>query len=105
MDKLEEEISQRIKDMMDIRKVKQSDLAKELGLHQYDISRMLNGKPFPSISQLKIIANYLDCSLYYLIGIQEESYRELSPDTAKVANAYRSSSEVLQQIVKRVLDV
>ena len=73
MDKIEEEISGRIKEMMDRRKVTQSDLASELGVHQYDISRMLNGKPFPSISQLTMIANFLDCSLYYLIGIQEES--------------------------------
>lgn len=105
MDKIEEEISGRIKEMMDRRKVTQSDLASELGVHQYDISRMLNGKPFPSISQLTMIANFLDCSLYYLIGIQEESYRELSKDAGKVAKAYTAADEIMKAVVKRVLDI
>lgn len=105
MDKIEEEISLRIKEMMSKRGVNQSDLAKELGVHQYDISRMLNGKPFPSIPQLKVIANYLDCSLYYLIGIQEESYRELSKEAAKVARAYSAADDVMKAVVNRVLDI
>ncbi len=103
MDKIEEEIAGRIKEMMDKRKVNQSELARELGVHQYDISRMLNGKPFPSISQLTMIANYLDCSLYYLIGIQEESYRELSPETRKIADAYQSANETIKAVVDLVL--
>ncbi|MCQ2801583.1 MAG: helix-turn-helix transcriptional regulator [Bacilli bacterium] len=103
MDKIEEEIAGRIKEMMDKRKVNQSELARELGVHQYDISRMLNGKPFPSISQLTMIANYLDCSLYYLIGIQQESYRELSPETRKIADAYQSANETIKAVVDLVL--
>lgn len=103
MDKLEEEISERIKEMMEKRKVTQSDLASELGVHQYDISRMLNGKPFPSISQLKLIANFLDCSLYYLIGVQEESYRELSKETAKMAKAYETANDAVKTVVNLVL--
>lgn len=105
MDKIEEEISLRIKEMMDKRNVNQSQLAVELGVHQYDVSRMLNGKPFPSISQLKIIASFLDCSLYYLIGIQEESYRELTPDSRKVAKAYSSADKTLKAIINRILDI
>lgn len=103
MDKIEEEIAGRIKEMMDKRKVNQSELAREIGVHQYDISRMLNGKPFPSISQLTMIANYLDCSLYYLIGIQEESYRELSPETRKIADAYQTANETIKSVVDLVL--
>lgn len=104
MDKLEEEIIGRIKEMMDRRKVNQSELAKELGVHQYDVSRMLNGKPFPSISQLKLIANYLDCDMYYLIGVQEETHRELTPEARKVALQYIAANETIKTIVDRILD-
>ncbi len=104
MDKLEEEIVGRIKEMMDRRGVNQSELAKELGLHQYDVSRMLNGKPFPSISQLKIIANYLDSNLYYLIGVQEESHRELTPSARKVAIQYITAPEPIKVVVDRILE-
>ena len=104
MDKLEEEIVSRIKEMMDRRGVNQSELAKELGVHQYDVSRMLNGKPFPSISQLKLIANYLDSDLYYLIGIQEESHRELTPSARKVALQYITAPEPIKVVVDRILE-
>ena len=90
--------------MMDRRGVNQSELAKELGLHQYDVSRMLNGKPFPSISQLKVIANYLDSDLYYLIGIQEESHRELTPSARKVALQYITAPEPIKVVVDRILE-
>lgn len=105
MTHLEEEICNRIKKMMKDRKINQSSLAIELGVHQYDVSRLLNGKPFPSIDQLVKIAEVLDCSLYYLLGIQEQSYRELNPDAAKVASAYSQASEPIQEIIKRVLDI
>ena len=104
MDKLEEEIVSRIKEMMVRRGVNQSELAKELGVHQYDVSRMLNGKPFPSISQLKLIANYLDSDLYYLIGIQEESHRELTPSARKVALQYITAPEPIKVVVDRILE-
>jgi len=104
MDKLEEEIVSRIKEMMVRRGVNQSELAKELGVHQYDVSRMLYGKPFPSISQLKLIANYLDSDLYYLIGIQEESHRELTPSARKVALQYITAPEPIKVVVDRILE-
>ena len=104
MDKLEEEIVGRIKEMMDRRGVNQSELAKELGLHQYDVSRMLNGKPFPSISELKVIANYLDSDMYYLIGVEEESHRELTPAARKVASQYITADPTVKVIVDRILE-
>lgn len=103
MGKIEVEIASRIKEMMARRNINQTNLAKELGVHQYDISRMLNGKPFPTIEQLIIIAKYLDCSLYYLIGEQEESYRELSPKVRLIANKYSSANETIQNVVDLIL--
>ena len=103
MTEFESTILQRIKSSMKARRLTQNDLAASLGVKQYTVSRMLSGAPFPSISQIVKIAEKLDVSVYYLIGIQEESYRELTPAAAKVADAYTTSDPVLQAVVERVL--
>jgi transcriptional regulator with XRE-family HTH domain len=105
MSKQEKAIIERIKKMMKKRQLTQEDLGQVLSLPQYGVSRLFSGKPFPSIDQLVLIANRLDCSLYYLLGVQEASYRELSKEAALVADAYSSSSEEVQCIVKRILDL
>ena len=105
MTELEQAIVDRIRKCMKTRKVTQIELADAVGVKQYTISRMLNGVPFPSLEQLHSIADRLDVSLYYLIGLQEESYRELSPKAAKVADAYQNASATIQGVIERVLQV
>ena len=103
MTEFEMTILQRIKASMKTRGLTQNDLAAALGVKQYSISRMLSGAPFPSVSQIVAIAKRLDVSVYYLIGIQEESYRELSPAAAKVADAFSAADPVIKGAVERVL--
>lgn len=104
MTKLEMDIAERIKQCMKTRKVTQQELADFLGIKQYSVSRMLSGYTFPTIDQLNLIAQWLDVSLYYLIGVQEESYRELSPEASKIAHAYETASPEVQAIIKRILE-
>ena len=105
MSKTEQEIIGRIKDQMKMKNYTQEKLAQCLGLKQYNISRMLEGKPFPSIDQLNAICENLDCSLQYLLGIRNETYTDMSKEAAKVAHAYVNSQEVIQLLVKRVLNI
>ena len=105
MTALESEIAERIKKLMKEHKVTQQVLAESLNIKQYDVSRMLNGKPFPSIDQLETISNFFDVSLYYLLGVHEESYRELTPDTRKVAAAYSDADDTIKAVVKRILNL
>lgn len=105
MTKIESEIIERIKSQMKMKGFTQEKLGSCLGLKQYNISRMLEGKPFPSIDQLLLIAANLDCSIQYLLGLREESYTELSKEAAEVAHAYTSSNEVIKNLVKRVLNI
>ena len=105
MTNTEKEIVERIKDQMKMKGFTQEKLANCLGLKQYNVSRMLEGKPFPSIDQLFIIAANLDCSIQYLLGLKEESYTELSKEVSKVAHAYASSEDVIKALVKRVLNI
>jgi len=105
MSEFEAGIVGRIKKSMKTRHLTQEMLANAIGVKQYTVSRMLGGSPFPTVEQLASIANALDVSLYYLIGIQEESYRELSPDTRKVADAYQAADPAVKEIIKRILSI
>jgi transcriptional regulator with XRE-family HTH domain len=95
----------RISKLIERRKVTQDQLGKALDLKQYQVSRILSGHPFPSLDQLITIAEELDSSLYYLLGVQEESYRELSKEDAALIHAYESSDESSKEVVKRILDI
>ena len=103
MNEFEAGVVGRIKASMKTRGLTQEELAKSIGVKQYTVSRMLSGSPFPTVEQLALIANALDVSLYYLIGIQEESYRELSTETRKVADAYQFADPMVKEIIKRLL--
>ena len=103
MTELESAIVARIRSGMKTRHITQEELAKALGVKQYTVSRMLSGAPFPTVEQLVLISQTLDVSLYYLIGVQEESYRELAPETRHIADAYQSADSMIQEIIKRIL--
>lgn len=105
MTELEITVVNRIRESMKTRHVTQEELASAVGVKQYTISRMLTGAPFPTLEQLTLIAKKLDVSLYYLIGVREESYRELDPDTRVVADAYQSADPTIQEIIKRILSI
>lgn len=105
MNKRENQILNRIKNQMKMKGFNQIKLGQCLGIKQYQVSRMLDGKPFPTIDQLFLIAANLECSISYLLGIKEESYQELSQEAGKIAHAYVSSNETIQTVVKRLLDI
>lgn len=105
MTNTEKEIIERIKNQMKMKGFTQERLGRCLGLRQYNVSRMLEGKPFPSIDQLLLIAANLDCSIQYLLGLREETYTELSKEAAKVAHAYTASDDVIKSLVDRVLNI
>lgn len=105
MTKVESEIIARIESQMKMKGFTQDKLAKCLGVKQYSISRMLIGKPFPSIDQLILISANLDCSLQYLLGLKEETFTELSKDAAKIAYAYNASTDEIKSVVERILNV
>lgn len=105
MTERESQIIERIKRGMRIRNVRQEDLGEALGMKQYRVSRILAGKPFPSIDQLFIIAERLEFSIGYLLGVQDLAYQELSKDAAEVALAYEKSGDVLKTVTRRVLDI
>lgn len=105
MSEWEQAVAERIRKTMKAKRITQQDLAEYLGIRQYSVSRMLSGTPFPSAEQLCRIAERLDASVYYLLGVQEESYRELPRQAAKVADAYTFANPGIQFAVERILQI
>lgn len=105
MDNLEIEILRKIKRVMKEKNVTQESLARQLDIPQYQVSRYLNGKPFPPMQVLVDITQILDISLYYLFGIEGESYRELSTKKVKLVEAYNDANKAIKVIIDKILDI
>jgi len=61
-------VAERIKELMDERKLNQVKLALELDICQTTISKWLLGKTEPSISSLWRLADFFGTDLDYLVG-------------------------------------
>lgn len=61
-------IAKRIKDLAKAREVKINDMLAECELSKNTLSSMLSGGSTPKSENLAKIADYLDCSVDYLLG-------------------------------------
>ena len=52
--------------------IKQTDLAKAIGISKQCVSDFKSGRSFPSIQTLKLICKYLDVSADYLLGLTDK---------------------------------
>ncbi len=105
MNEKETAIIERIRSMMKEKGLTQAELADALATKQYNVSRMLSGRPFPSIVELEKIADRLDVSIYYLIGMERRSYREVSQKHIDLIDAYENSSPAVQGVIDKILDL
>ncbi len=65
------QIIKRLKDLMQVERLSQYALAKNIEVNQSTICNWLNGKKEPSIESLWKLADYFDVSVDYLIGRKE----------------------------------
>ncbi len=61
-------VAQRIKELMKVEGLNQTQLANRLGLKQSTISTWVLGKKEPSIRSLWALADYFDVDIDYLVG-------------------------------------
>lgn len=65
-------------DLINEKNLNQTDLSKEIGINQSQISRYCNGI-FPDIKTVVKICDYFNCSVDYIVGLNEErTYKNLS---------------------------
>lgn len=65
-------IAQPLRKLMDERKLSNSKLAREVGVHTSTVSNWLDGKEVKA-ENLTALCTYFDCSLDYLAGKMEET--------------------------------
>lgn len=65
------EFKQRLKELRTEKGVTQIQIAKIVNMSKMAISHWEKGNSEPSIEQLKILANYFDVTVDYLIGFSE----------------------------------
>lgn len=82
------DISERILIRREALRMTQEDLAEKIGKNQQDIYRYESGKFKPNLSSLIALAEALEVSLDWLVGLNEHS--ELSEDEKQLLKLYRS---------------
>ena len=71
-------IAQTLRKLMDERKLSNSKLAREIGVHTSTVSNWLDGKEVKA-ENLTALCTYFGCSLDYLAGKTEETKKETTP--------------------------
>ena len=61
-------IAMRIKNTAKLKKITIKNMLADCGLNKNALSSMLSGGSFPKVDNIAKIADYLDCSVDYLLG-------------------------------------
>lgn len=105
MDAIEQAILARIKEAIEGQQLTQAELARRMGLPQYRLNRLLNGHPFPRLSELQRFGETLNLSLPYLLGISEKGQSDLTPRQKEVLSRYQAIDTGTRLIVDKILDI
>lgn len=103
-------IAQPLRKLMDERKLSNSKLAREVGVHTSTVSNWLDGKEVKA-ENLTALCTYFGCSLDYLAGKVEEakkaptpkSERDVDPDIRRVERARKNMSDADKQKMMNIL--
>ena len=88
----------RIRDLREDRDLRQSDLAKMVGIDQRTISNYETGKSNPDSDALIRLADFFNVSIDYLVGrVQQDFY--YSQDKKKVIENIQQSLEELKKMI------
>ena len=80
---------------------KRADLALYLNTTTQSVYRFFKGESTPSIKQLVMICNFLDITIYQLIGIEDKA--KLSDEEFEIIKALRENPEAAKY-VKQILN-
>jgi transcriptional regulator with XRE-family HTH domain len=86
------DFNERLKQLRIERKLTQTDLAKLLNVKPTAVSNYESGRNEPSYEKLKILADYFNISLDYLLGLSDETFpiagNIVDKDTYEFSNLY-----------------
>ncbi|MCR5113295.1 MAG: helix-turn-helix domain-containing protein, partial [Acholeplasmatales bacterium] len=99
---IELNITNNINKYMTEKNKKRADLALYLNTTTQSVYRFFKGESTPSIKQLVMICNFLDITIYQLIGIEDKA--KLSDEEFEIIKAIRDD-ELNKELVKRALNL
>lgn len=108
--------SERLKEIMHIREMKQADLSRATGLAKGGISNYITGRYEPKSDVISKLAKALNCSEMWLWGydvpMERQEIKDSSPEEAKLSegekmllNLFRQVPEEQQQLVLQMIRV
>ena len=113
---LSKTIGQRINSMLAERNKKQKELAAALNVTDNTVSYYCSGTRLPNTSQIKIIADFLDCSADYLLGLTDTvttdkdirficDYTGLNEKSVKTLNALNEPLNIFNAVPRDIIPV
>ena len=95
-------MARNIKRYMDKNGVNATELCKALNIKQNTFSDWVNGKSYPRIDKIELMANYFNVSKAFLV--EDISDLEIiTDDEKKMIIEYRNADKVTQDAIKRLL--
>ena len=109
-------ISNRIKLVMQSRNLKQTELVEKTGISKGALSSYISGRYVPKQRNIHLLAQALSVSESWLMGydvpmeipqvmIEQSSTANLSPIEKQIINAYRNSDDITKEMVYRTLGI
>lgn len=98
----EKRLCENLNKYMKLRQKKGVDLANQLDITTASASRMMTGVSVPSVEQVLKICEFLDITLYELLGI--ENPYNLNDEEIEIINTIRKNPEAFKY-VKQLLNI
>lgn len=99
-----EPVSARLKQIMDEREMRQTDLSEITGIHKGTINHYLKGTYTPKNKHLAALAHALQVSELWLMGLdvpKDGQLPELSPEAEQIGRAFDAMNEDQKDLMRR----
>ena len=91
-------IEKRLKEILELKKVKPAELSRKTGISRGNISHYLNGDFVPKQDYLYLIATTLDVNPFYLMGVSEDKKLPLTLRQQVLSKIERMSNAQLNKL-------
>ena len=101
--------SRNLKRIMEDRKVSRKEIADVLGISYFTVSDWVNGKKFPRMDKVELLANYFGILKSDLIedrgAVSKSTSIEVTEDEQKLLELFRRVPESQQQMVLQMIEI
>ena len=103
-DEMRKKFQTNLKQIMALKGKSQSDIVKALNFKQSTVSDWLNGKKYPRMDKVQMLANYFNVDIIELVDNQSTDAITFTITEKALIKNYRQLSEQNQQVVITMID-